>query len=872
MNFSLENRTASLSVGEFAGFTLGPQESGGGQQGLWRAQLGQHWHNELRARTEQEFTVGGALRPDVQFEVPIDGRLTHRGWTFALNGRIDQVVGSLLREIKSVMRPLPAEEAGLRADYPAYFLQLAAYVVLVRTSSLNSLGSVGSAKEAQLFRPATAGTDTGLAATSNGAPLNRSALRAELIFVEAGSGLAQTIPLTPFDEALVHHQLDALVEFLNLRLRATERRRALVFTPPFASLRPGQETIQADLFAVLRAPSSVLLFEAPTGYGKTGCVLEFALGQLRAGRFARLVWLTGKSTGQLQVVYTLQQMTAGSPLAYWQVRNKSEHCVNHTFHCVRDGCDYLAGGPERWPQSGLAKFYLDDRQPRDLDTLRAEGRHARVCPYEITRTALAFNDVWIGDYNYVFAPDNRRLFFEQAGFDPAETLLVIDEAHNLPSRVAGALSHRANDRDARQLLAELDHVDAPAPLLLAVEDWIRLLASLRPADSLDPAQEAEVHDAIERLAGLVTTLPLDYAALGPRCSESLWQMATLRDWMNGEVGRGSDESGRRAPPAVISRLLWVPRDGELEFTCVDASAAIGETLAAFGGTILMSATLQPYAEFAAACGLEARRPLRVVLKSPSSAAPFEPESAPGAAARPSYVTLHAPTPWRAGAYEVAVDLRVDTTFKQRANHYGTTAATIEELHHACRSSLVTPHSSLAAQSVAVFFPSYAYAEAIQQSLERSGSVLRVALQPRLPDLAAQLAWVEESLVLADALFLVLGSSFAEGIDLLGGRVPFALVVGPALPEVNAVQKARLAALAGLGREAAFRRVYQIPGLQKVNQALGRLVRAPGQKTKVLLHCQRFAEPSYASLLATDYQFGREITSDFELQEWLGAGR
>ena len=177
-----------------------------------------------------------------------------------------------------------------------------------------------------------------------------------------------------------------------------------------------------------------------------------------------------------------------------------------------------------------------------------------------------------------------------------------------------------------------------------------------------------------------------------------------------------------------------------------------------------------------------------------------------------------------------------------------------------------PFAALVA--VAIFFPSYAYAEAVLRALEQSGAVLRVALQPKLPDLAAQSAWVEESLKLADALFLVLGSSFAEGIDLLGGRVTHAMVVGPALPEVNAVQKARLAALAGLGREADFRRVYQIPGLQKVTQALGRLVRAPGQHAKVLLHCRRFAEPSYAGLLATDYQMFTEIAAEAELLNWL----
>jgi hypothetical protein len=146
--------------------------------------------------------------------------------------------------------------------------------------------------------------------------------------------------------------------------------------------------------------------------------------------------------------------------------------------------------------------------------------------------------------------------------------------------------------------------------------------------------------------------------------------------------------------------------------------------------------------------------------------------------------------------------------------------------------------------------------------------VRVALQPRLTDLAAQTAWFEESLVLTDALFLVLGSSFAESIDLLGGRVTHAMVVGPALPEVNAVQRARIAELRDLGREAAFRRVYQIPGMAKVNQALGRLVRAPGQRARVLLHCRRFAELSYAQLLARDYQFGQNIATDSELTAWL----
>jgi Rad3-related DNA helicase len=96
-----------------------------------------------------------------------------------------------------------------------------------------------------------------------------------------------------------------------------------------------------------------------------------------------------------------------------------------------------------------------------------------------------------------------------------------------------------------------------------------------------------------------------------------------------------------------------------------------------------------------------------------------------------------------------------------------------------------------------------------------------------------------------------------------------MVVGPALPEVSPVQKARQHLLAGLGAEAAFSRVYQVPGMQKVNQALGRLVRAPGHRARILLHCRRFAEEGYRRLLAPDYRGGARIESDEDLSGWLG---
>ena len=113
------------------------------------------------------------------------------------------------------------------------------------------------------------------------------------------------------------------------------RKPTLKFKPAFTSPRIGQPEAQTDIQTAVNH-SNTILFEAPTGFGKTGILLEFALSQLKNNRYQRAIYLTGKSTGQLQVTRQIKKMvTQPDALRYFQIRNKREHANLCPLH----GCD-----------------------------------------------------------------------------------------------------------------------------------------------------------------------------------------------------------------------------------------------------------------------------------------------------------------------------------------------------------------------------------------------------------------------------------------------------------------------------------------------------------------------------------------------------
>lgn len=753
-------------MGELSRFSLlSPAEE---RSGRWRMELGSHWHQVLRDRADRE-NCGW------EFEKPVSGNLYQKGWNFELLGRIDQLLPEsqqpVLREIKTVSCDLPTDEQALRQTYPHYFHQAMLYAFLL-------------------------GRDGPFPST-------------ELVFLEIQTGLSQTVILGESDLESLHDHLGAVVTELEERRGHFNLLRNLVIPEPFEQWRPGQEEAREALDEALES-SQTVLFEAPTGFGKTGLALEQGLLRLAGGEVDRILILTGKNTGHSPLLNQLEAFRQSAPgLAVHALRSRRDHALNEAVEETITASEIA----ERWMQSGLSAPALLGEGIQDLDRIRALGQRHGIPPWAITRILLPYADVWIADFNYLFDPAVAAVLEFTPTYVPARTFLIIDEAHNLPDRAASSHSHVLDAQVVEHLLSEVQFARFPGSLGRLLDHFLSFLKAQNACECLEPATEADLIGLLRDIDQAMREGSFGDDELSADSRDWLWNLPyLLADWDR--------------PQLPIH--CWSPRKGRIMLSCLDAAAAVQPVLGQFRHSLLMSATLQPWDVYAGAIGMREDPPARILGQA------------------------H----WLDGCFELMVDVRVDTRFRQRDRYLDTTAATIGQ-------------SALAAKGCTVaFFPSYAYAEKVLERLSFHFPGLRAELQPRDLSLEKQNAFLESALLFDDVLFLVLGSRFSEGIDALGGKIRQAIVVSPALPEVNSLQKAREATIPG-GKAAAFRTVYQIPGMRKISQALGRLVRNPEQSARVLLHGKRFMEPDYVDLLPVYLQPVDTILTDQDLAEkWL----
>jgi DNA excision repair protein ERCC-2 len=600
----------------------------------------------------------------------------------------------------------------------------------------------------------------------------------------------------------------AIVRERERRAAWLDHRRARPLQRPFTTWRAGQPALVQAAEAALQEGVPAML-EAPTGAGKTAAVLYAAVGWATP-RDRRVFWATGRNTQAAGVLATAARLAnEGDPLRVVALASKERACLNDVVACRPDVCRFAAHHDAGMEASDLRTTRAG---VLDVDAARALGETHQFCPWAALVEAADRADVVVGDANYVLAPMGAAA---RVLADPATWVVVGDEAHTWPDRARDHASPRLTRAQVREALAWVDaHGERLQPwraLLLAALD--ALTDAIGAADGPLTAGEAVVDvpggawsavaDAFDDLA---FDLALAVAELG-LSGQGVLAGGPLASVIYAVYALAASFEDTETP---LATLVDVRAGSEaIRRLCLDPTHLLQARLTPLGGLLLTSATLHPADAWRARLGLpEGTRATAV----PS---PFPPERA---------------------LVRVVTDL--STAFRHRERDRDALAARIDAI------------ADTVPGNVAVFFGSFAHLDLLAPALRADRTVLR-----QTPGLSLQAAWdlLDRLATERGALLLaVLGGMFAEGVDLPAGALSAVVIVGPGLPppglERTLVQQATEARL-GHG----FFHSYTLPGMTRVVQAAGRLVRREADRGAVVLIDPRFDRADLRRLMPDHWQ-------------------
>lgn len=621
--------------------------------------------------------------------------------------------------------------------------------------------------------------------------------------------------------------------------------RALAF--PFPAYRPGQRDLAVAAYRVL-AGGGRLFLAAPTGIGKTISVLFPAIKALGEGRLERIFYLTARTVGRAIAEKALADLRrSGLKVRTVTLTAKEKVCV-------------LAGQPCDPQTCPLALGYYDRVKPAIRDALGREeitrsaleavaGKH-QVCPFELALDVSVWADAVICDYNYVFDPKVylRRHFGEGGGANG----FLVDEAHNLVDRAREMFSA---DLDSQEIFEVSRAIKRAAPrcakALARLNSETRRLggptaAHVEPADGSDLSVELDLFPGQAAVASAPGFPPNGQKLLVARDEKSATRtsrempnrllellepaLVEAETWLAKNQSAGFREellelyfrlhSFRRTAELYDERYVTIIENASsvrVRLFCLDPSFLLRQALTRGKAAIFFSATLTPIDYYRAVLGGTPEDPV-LQLRSP-----FPPENLP-----------------------VFIHDQIETRFKARAE---SSKAVVEAI-----GTLVLGRHG----NYLIYFPSYQYLNSVLQEFLAWYPLVPILVQrPGMTELEREAFLAAFSVAHGQTLagFAVLGGIFGEGIDLVGERLIGAVIVGVGLPQL-CVERDLVRDYFQQQNAAGFDYAYTFPGMNRVLQAVGRVIRSETDRGVVLLIDARFNEPRYRRLFPAWWQSAR----------------
>ncbi|MCP3712175.1 ATP-dependent DNA helicase [Paraburkholderia sp. CNPSo 3274] len=576
---------------------------------------------------------------------------------------------------------------------------------------------------------------------------------------------------------------------------------------PHPQFRHGQRDLAE---AVWRAATQgrCLLAQAPTGIGKTIGTLFPQLKACPRAAIDKVVFLSAKSSGRQLALDALATLTSAQdeasadaqrknvPVRVLELVAREKSCEHPEAACHGESCPLARGFYDRLPAARAAAL---ERVRLDRAALREVASEHAVCPYYLGQELARWSDVIVGDYNYWF--DASAMLFMLAAHNQWRASVLVDEAHNLPERARAMYS-------AELVQTRIDAVRraASAPLK-------RALARLQKHWNAQNAVQPGAWRASDTLPeGLVAALGDVIGAIGDQLAEP----ALVRDpelerfYFDAlhftRIAERFDTHSLFDVTPLAHQNACRPRSTIAIRNIVPADA-LRPRIATAHSITLFSATLSPTHYYSDMLGLPANT-----------------------------VSIDIDTPFRAEQLDVHIARHISTRYKDRERSLEALVARV------AAQFAERPGNYLC------FFSSYDYLQQAADAFAVRHPEVDVWLQSRTMDEVAQQAFVARFVEGGCGIgFAVLGGAFGEGIDLPGTRLIGTFIATLGMPQVNAVNEAMRARMDTLYGDG-FDYTYLIPGLRKVVQAAGRVIRTEHDRGVVHLLDDRFAQPGVRALL------------------------
>ncbi len=634
----------------------------------------------------------------------------------------------------------------------------------------------------------------------------KSEITLQLTYYQLESGEVRTIVRSHSARELCDFLYELLERYLEwieqVDAWQSRRNRSILENDfPYASKRPGQSRMMEHVRSTILSQGQSLI-QAPTGIGKTVAALYPSVTTLAENHIEKIFYLTARTTGRAIAEKTLDEMYHnGIEIKYLTLTAKEKMCLNREHYCSPDDCAHAKGYYDRMPAARKALFQYPSFNRQRILQLSQEFQ---ICPFEFSLDLALWVDVVICDFNYAFDPRvYLKRFFMESNLD---CVFLVDEAHNLVDRSREMFS--AGIRKSRFLeIRRLLKNKKSAPFKTAGR--LNSLLLQRKKD-LAPETCSWEHDCPEQMLPLLRKLCVALEQELTAQSSAATRQLLLEHYYEAlwflRVAEILDENY-----TVCTEIQ--DRDLHIKLFCLDPSEQLKTAFERASSAVLFSATLTPMDYFNRILGL-GNGTDRICLPSP-----FPPDN-----------------------LCLLTSGSVSTYFRHRQ-------ATKLEL-----TASIGALTSAKPGNYLIFFPSYAYLNMVLPVYRETFPDHTILVQrwgmseDARSEFLERFSFEDERTLVG---FVVMGGIFGEGIDLLGDRLSGAVIIGVGLPGIS-LERELIRSHFEQEEDSGFNFAYLYPGMMRVFQAAGRVIRSETDRGAILLIDPRYNRSEYRDLFPIEW--------------------